>query len=240
MPGWPAFIIFGASVPLMKYRFWCCLWCVICLSAVNPVRAQFSAGLGGTLGYPFFLNKEGYYNRPYIGGHAWISYEPQGSRLYPSLLFSIFSLQLPVTNAYIDNLNISVGEKELKLNLNYKLTDDEAASFVLSGGIGVAYINPTASGVDIGPQSSPLELVDSGRNFYYPQINFGLQYIRHLSRQYPIYGVLHANLAYTHIFEQKQRYYLRYGTGSAPANIKGELILPSAFVTIAYRFGERY
>lgn len=210
-----------------------------CLCCCRPASAQFSAGLGGTLGYPFFLNKEGYYNRPYIGAHAWISYEPAGSRVYPSLLFSIFSLQIPVTNAYIDNLNTAVGEKELKLNLNYKLTDAEEGSFVLTGGIGAAYINPVASGVDIGPKSSPLELVDSGKSYFYPQINFGLQYVRRISTQYPIYGVLHANLAYTHIFEQRQRYYLKYGTGSAPANIKGELILPSAFISIAYRFGER-
>lgn len=209
------------------------------LGLETPLHAQFSAGLGAAVGYPFFLNKEGYYNRPYIGGHAWISYEPPGSKVYPSLLFSIFSLQLPVTNAYIDNLNTSVGEKELRLNLNYKLTDEEDAYFVLSGGIGVAYINPAAGGVDIGPKTSPLLLTDSGKTFFYPQINFGLQYIRRISNRYPIYGVLHANLAYTHIFEQKQRYYLRYGTGSAPANIKGELILPSGFITVAYRFGQR-
>ncbi len=199
--------------------------------------AQFRAGLGGTLGYPFFLNKEGYYNRPYVGGHAWISYEPADSKIYPSVLFSIFSLQLPVTNDHIDNLNTAVGEKELKLNLNYRLTDEEEANFVLNGGIGVAYINPAARGVDIGPASSPLQLVDSGQQYFYPQINFGLQYIRRISQRLPLYGVLHANIAYTHIFEQKQRYYLRYGTGSAPANIKGELILPSAFISIAYHFG---
>lgn len=203
------------------------------------LSAQFRVGAGGTLGYPFFLNKQGYYNRPYVGAHAWISYELPDSKVYPSILFSIFSLQIPVTNDYIDNLNTAVGEKELKLNLNYRLTDREDGNFLLSGGIGIAYINPVASGVDIGPQSSPLQLVDSGKNYFYPQINFGLQYVRRISQRFPIYGVVHANLAYTHIFEQKQRYYLRYGTGSAPANIKGELILPSAFISVAYQFGQR-
>lgn len=203
-------------------------------------NAQLIVGIGSSIGASYFLDRQAYYNSlsPGIGLH--ISYCPPNniSAFYPSASFYIHQMQIPVFSSLLDGLTIPATSKCWLLNLNYKLTDNEN-NFIAYGGIGVSHIAPdvTAS-VYYGPGSIALALINEGNSEYYPTLNTGIIYLKHISKKAPLYLGIDGQLKYIYIY-QNGKYYVQNTSVREEAYVSGNMIFPSLVISINYAFERR-
>lgn len=201
--------------------------------------AQFSVGGGVSLGIPFLVDRQGFYNTPSIGIGLDLSYRlPRGS-VYPSATIFLNTLQFPVSAENFDALSLTTTARGFNINLNKDLGEPSSNGFTFLAGIGVLQVIPSGNTLSNNASSTNLYLVTEGNSFLYPQINTGFKYRWRASKKHPLYSSLELNLKYVYLY-QNGKCFVQNNFLREPANIAGNMLFPSLFYTLNYVFGTEY
>lgn len=174
---------------------------VVCfLFSITHANAQLRAGITTRLGYPFDVQKQGFYNTPSIGLGLDLSYELAKSNLFPSVVYSFNSMQMPIYSKAYNDLNARAMLNYLDVNLNFKLKETEYV-LIFNGGLTIGRLLPDPTNVQQNANGSPLVLKSDGNKYLSPGMNAGLQYMRQFKSFKSIYAGLEATLTYLYVFE---------------------------------------
>ena len=218
----------------IKHILFAC--CSISVLFAGSACAQVAVSTGVECGFPFFVNRQGYYNLESFGLRTDVSYQPRNTTLYPSASFLLTYMQLPVYASNYSGLNVFASNRSLMLNLNCK-SDRENNNFLIYGGLGVAQIQP--NGNVYNTNSTDLQLVSLYNINLYPAINAGCKFYHRLPVRRPIYVTFEANLTYIRMYANDNEYYIQSYNARQKVSIYGDILFPGAVFSMCYIFERR-
>lgn len=199
--------------------------------------AQPGIGVGNLVGMPFYLARQGYYSTPTFGANISAYYRPMYRRTYPSIHIGINAMQLPISNGYLNDLNLTCVNKTAMICLNHK-AGDEPDGFSVRWGLGVSHINPDIANISANASSLPggyISLTDADNNKTHPMMEIGISYLWRLDDNKPFFLGFNLQTRYIYMYDN-DKYKLNTPSETYGASMGGHLLFPAAGAQLVYVF----